>query len=533
VKPLIAYSSGQAVGSWGWRHSLAWQQLSALWGLRVQQNFSEDLSDLPLSACAFAFAIAPDEFDNLTGLENYLTAAPVVFFLNRVSLQVNKHVNADVQDDLTPPGLHQHVFIVNMESPLTSGLPGRLVTFGPLVDITPLSAETDLQILVWLDEIPIIGYRAPHLLVGADAWQLGNPSVPLIYPILLNWLRSVAGCDLRIPEPYAAIRLDDLPVTAYELLFREPARKIDRRRAATLRRLRNFSLRSGICLSLMYTSHYYSLDGNPLPVGNAMPLSIRELCLGIEQKVFEIGAHGMLHLRFDHAAALKDADAREFLDLDDEATNKHLRACAEEIQHLFDVHPTSFVAPAWGYRPGLTKKIAGQQFKVVIDSSQHMEDGSVAVFSVPDEESPAFNCTETFRPGSRMLSFTSPEFWKCYALAGIPVHYMQHTDTNWHLIRDFLDEQLRLADLKPDSLSARLVVYVHNAGKPRLIRIVYSACLAVIILSSNPTSGRQLWKLLTSSSLYVIIKALQSAGYQCVEMNQLCRFVSKSQKIVQ
>jgi hypothetical protein len=479
------------------------------------------LPDLPAPACAYAFAMAPGEFGNLSGWENYFSAAPVILFLNRVRLQMQEYVNIEMEEDCTPPGLYQHVFKIDLESPLTSGLPGRVVTYGPLTDITPLLVEPGLQVLVWLDGMPIIGYRAPHLFVGADAWQLGNPTVPMLYAILLNWLRTVVGCDLRVTEPLAAIRLDDLPVTAEYLLHRQPSPALDRQRATTLRRLRKFALRRGIRLNLMYTSHFYSAEGNILPIGDAMPLSICEMRLGVEQQVFEIGAHGMFHLRYERAIALKDADPREFLDLDEKVTMNHLSTCVGEIRRLFGVNPASFVAPAWGYLPGLTKRIAGQLFKTVIDSSQHMEDGSANVFSLSGEEYPAFNCSETFRPGNRMLSYISPDFWRCYALAGIPVHYMQHTDTNWHLLREFLDQKIGLASFQPGGTNARLVTYIHNAENKRLGRSVLVAWLAIQVIWRSPSFGRVLWKLLTCSSLYAIFDALYSAGYHFSTLDQL------------
>ena len=34
-----------------------------------------------------------------------------------------------------------------------------------------------------------------------------------------------------------------------------------------------------------------------------------------------------------------------------------------------------------------------------------------------------------------MLTYSNPDLWQCYAGAGIPVHYMQHTDGNWDILK--------------------------------------------------------------------------------------------------
>lgn len=521
MNPLVTYSFQRTVGTWGWRHELAWKQLSFFWRLQVKQDDPSLLQNLPIPASAYSLAITAEETSGEINLEKYFSSAPVVVFLDHVNLHINKNVTAQITQDQPPSGKFQHIFEVNVEHQLTHGLPKRVATFGPLADITPLVIEEDLQILVWLDGNPIIGYHPPHLIIGADAWQLGNPSVPLVYPIILNWLRTIVGYELHIDQPRAMIRLDDLPTTAEALLHQQPTNTLDRKRAAMLRRLRRFAKQLGIKINLMYSSHYYGIDGSLKPIGDSMVRSVREIQLGLEQNVFEIGAHGMVHLRFPWDTAIQDADPREFLDLDENETQMHIKVCKEEIWRLFKVQPKSFVAPAWGYKSTVTKNLAGQQFDVILDSSQHVENGSCNVFAEEGDESPAFNCTETFRSGSRMLSYTSTNFWKCYALAGIPVHYLQHTDMNWYLLRNLLGTTaIQFTGSNPSRLTDQLVTYMQNSKKPILLRSIATGWFMVNYLLFSSLSRQYLLKILNSSSIYSIIEALCQAGYQSVTLTQ-------------
>jgi predicted deacetylase len=524
---VAVYSGQNKIGSWGWRHALAWRQLSALWKVPIQQFFVPNLSGNPVLASVYSLAIAPKEFKDLTPLGAYFNTAPVVVFLDRYTIKKSHEIVITERIEGWPSSDdYQHVFDVVTTSPLTLGLPGKVTIYGPLVDITPLPSEPGMQPLVSLDGLPIIGYKHPHLLIGADAWQLGNPSMPLVYPILKNWLSIVGGCELSINPPYAMIRLDDLPTTAELLLHQQPTPSLDRKREATLRYLRRFATRTGIKINLMYTSHYYAADGRLQSIGDVMGRSVREIRLGVEQNVFEVGAHGMVHLRFPWNNAIRSADPREFLDLDEMETQKHIKVCEEEIRRLFKFQPKSFVAPAWGYKTGVTKKVAGRHFDVVIDSSQHMESGTCEVFSVVGDEFPAMNCTETFRPGSRMFSYTSTDFWKCYALAGIPVHFLQHTDTNWQLLQDFLDKHSYATGLQTGSLNARLVAYMHSPNKTRFVRSICAVWLAANSIWRRPVTVKYIWKLLTSSSLYEIIDAMTVAGYQFIGLDQFADLTS-------
>ena len=129
--------------------------------------------------------------------------------------------------------------------------------------VTPLEIQDRMEVLISLDGIPVIASHERYLLVGADPWQFGVPSVPMLYKILSNWLIHELGFTKRLAEPYAAIRIDDLPITAEELKFRPASRKLDKKRARTVTRLRKFARRTGTVFTLMYSSHYQDRTGRP------------------------------------------------------------------------------------------------------------------------------------------------------------------------------------------------------------------------------------------------------------------------------
>jgi len=450
--------------------------------------------------------------------------SPVVIFLDRASLRSSggaSNFAVEVRDHYTAKNSLRHVLRVEQKHPLVEGLPKTVPIYGECPTVTPLQIEEDMQVLVALEGVPVIAYQKPYLFIGADPWQLGVPSVPMLYKILSNWLIREVGYRHRILEPYAAIRLDDLPTTAEKLKLLSPRPTLDRKRSRTMRRLRNFARRSGTRFSIMYSSHFPGPDGKLATIASIVPRSIREMQLGVRQGVFEIGSHGMVHLR-NGGSDQSDVDAREFLALDEREAATHLENSDQEILRLFGARPQSFVAPDWVYRPGITKKIAAERYSVIVDSSQHVESGACDVFLIPGEEGDYLNMTETFRPGSRMLTYSGPEFWQCYAGAGIPVHYMQHMDTSWHILRSFLKAKTApVGKTSRGSLRWALLQLTENPQRPLYLRAVCAALLSIVNCCLEPASWQFIWMALTRSSVYSFVRAMKLAGYECVTLTEL------------
>jgi len=523
-REIITLSGTHQVGSFGWRHLLTWRQLSTLWRIPVSHHLPDSFSNFSRAPAAHSVAIAHGECDGNFLRHCWQMQSPAVIFVDRASLRSSDGANGfavEFQDHYTARSRLRHVLRVEQKHPLVEGLPKTVPIYGECPTVTPLQIEEDMQVLVSLDGLPIIASRQHQLFVGADPWQLGVPSVPMIYKVLSNWLVHELGYRYPTLEPYAAIRLDDLPTTAEKLKLLTPRPTLDRRRSRTMRRLRNFARRSGTRFSIMYSSHFPGPDGKLVTIASIVPRSIREMQLGVKQGVFEIGSHGMVHLR-NGKSDQSGVDAREFVDLDERETATHLENSDQEILRLFGARPQSFVAPDWAYRPGITKKIASERYPAIVDSSQHVESGACDVFLTPGEEGNYLNMTETFRAGSRMLTYSSPEFWQCYAGAGIPVHYMQHMDTSWHILRSFLKAKTApVGKTSRESLRWALLQLAENPRRSLYVRALCAALLSIVNCWLEPASWEFLWRALTRSSVYAFMRAMKSAGYQCVTLTEL------------
>lgn len=468
-----------------------------------------------------SIALARGEYDDQFVQHCHRLRGPKVFFLDRVRLSFRSAGDgfATADEDHYKSGKRFcHVFRVKKGHPLTAGLPEKVAIYGACPVVTPLEIEDGMDVLVSLNGIAVVAKRGRDVIIGADPWQLGVPSVPMVYKLLSNWLHHELGLKHRIPKPFAIIRLDDLPTTAEELRSRPPSRELDRKRSKTIRRLRKFGKREGTPFTIMYSSHYYARDGNCKAISSVMPRSISEIQLGVKEGVFEIGSHGMVHLR-NGTSDPAELDPREFLDLDEQQTTAHLKACADEIYRLFDSRPQSFVAPAWGYRPGVTKRIAAKDYSVIVDSSQHWENGTCGGFLEPEADGNFFNAVETFRSGERMLTYSNPEFWRCYVGAGIPIHYMQHTDSNWDILKWFLRGQVDSRHQSPHGkLRSRLLRLAEESHRPTYLRAACATLLTIVNCSLEPSSWGFLWKVLTRSSMYSFTRAMKASGYKSLTL---------------
>ncbi len=521
---IITVSGTHQLGSFGWRHRLTWRQLSTLWRIPVSHHLS-DSSLTPPGAIACSIAVAHGEGDGHLIQHWHRRESPVIIFLNRAVLRLDgaKGLAVEFTDHHRPENRLHHVFQVEHSHRLVEGLPKRVTIYGECPTVTPLEIDGDIQVLVSLDGIPIIAVNKRSLLIGADPWQFGVPSVPVIYKILSNWLIHEVGYKHSMLKPFAAIRFDDLPTTAEELKTNPPCRDLDRKRFRVIRRLRRFGYRTGAKFTLMYSSHFPGPNGGFRPISSVVPRSIREMQLGVSQGVFEVGSHGMVHLR--KGETNQSNMGAEFEDLDEHETATHLETSDGEILRLFGGRPQSFVAPNWVYRPGVTKRIAAERYDIILDSSQHVENGECDVFLAPGQEGGYLNVTETFRPGSRMLTYSRPEFWRCYAGAGLPIHYMQHMDTNWHILLSFLKAKtVRVNDRSPH-LPRRLLELAEDPRRPLYIRALCTLLLTIISCRFEPASWKFVWIALSRNSIYSFVRMIKSAGYECVTLTELRRRV--------
>ena len=131
------------------------------------------------------------------------------------------------------------------------------------------------------------------------------------------------------------------------------------------------------------------------------------------------------------------------------------------------------------------------------------------------------NVVETFRAGDRMLTYSNQDFWQCYAAAGIPIHYMQHTDSNWEVLKSFLKGQLASIQKAPDGgLRATLLQLTEEYQRPIYLRAACATLLSIINCSREPSTWGFLWRMLTQSSLYSFAQAMKGAGYESLALTE-------------
>ena len=519
----LAVVTGKAeVGSVYGRHELMWRQLSVLWGLRTVL-VSPDAVTGGGSFAACSAVISSERPGDVALLSSMSSSAHMIVFLHKLDIDPSTWTISKPQ---TPPACdtddHYTRFRLelNTTGDLASGLPPAIVMYGRKPHVVPLTtAASKGRSLVGLDGQPAIVETGGHLLVGVDPWQLGSPTNPYLYPIIRSWLEKVVGVHVRRLAPLAAIRLDDLPATAPELLRhhgRSSIRRLDEGRSRLLRRLRLFAGREHIALNVMYSTHFVS--GERLePIADVMPKSVSEIRMGIKAGAFELGSHGMVHLnrRAPHDLG-QELDHREFLELTKSETEDHISASLAEIDRTFAVRPTSFVAPVWAYRDGITKTTAARFFSVIIDSSQHVEAGVCNHLCGSDAETGGCSIVETFRPGDSVASFGNPDFWKCFAVAGIPVHYMQHHEKTRDTLRRALLQSASPGEIGDKNRRPRII----RAGANSRVRSLRIASLALLAVEHAADSRRRGFLVRASRcNIQDFGRALLRAGYRCTALS--------------
>jgi peptidoglycan/xylan/chitin deacetylase (PgdA/CDA1 family) len=251
-----------------------------------------------------------------------------------------------------------------------------------------------------------------------------------------------------------------------------------------------------------------------------MPHSIAELKSGLASGAFELGSHGMVHMRNTSDRRPESrSDHREFLDLDESETENHIKVSKDEIARVFGVEPQFFVAPVWAYRPGVTKATAAAHFGVVVDCTQHVESGACPPFGERDPETAQPSYAETFRPGARLFNFTNPDFWRCYSQAGIPVHYMQHGDVSRDQLLWVVRGMASCENDLPDGALRHLLLTMNSARKPAYQRA--GAAFLVAATAAGPRRAAELFLTEAMCNVYRIMDAALKAGYRCVAASRL------------
>ena len=193
------------VGSFGWRHKLAWRQLSILWDIPMSHHLQNTLATTSKNDAPHSIALARGEYDDQFLQHCHRLRGPKVFFLDRVRVSFRRAgAGFAIADEnyYQPGSCFGHVFRVKKGHSLTAGLPEKVSIYGACPVVTPLEIEDEMDVLVSLNGIAVVAKRGRDVVFGADPWQLGVPSVPMVYKLLSNWLHHELGLKHRDTQTF-------------------------------------------------------------------------------------------------------------------------------------------------------------------------------------------------------------------------------------------------------------------------------------------------------------------------------------------
>lgn len=224
--------------------------------------------------------------------------------------------------------------------------------------------------------------------------------------------------------PKAFLRIDDFPSSGYEFATR--GRADDGEQLRRLDSIVRVTSRFGVVPEFMVSSHVIDRSGAVYAIDKVFPRTTARMCRLSDTGKIVVNAHGMFHLRADAYVRDGKIDPLEFVGLDEATTAGKLDAICEFIRRVFDKEPRGFVAPSWGYEPGVTKRVAARYFDYIADSYDSWRQGSTPAFGTVDPVYGYVHFPETWRYGAYSLDRVRPAFWRQALDEGIPIHFMQH-----------------------------------------------------------------------------------------------------------
>lgn len=222
----------------------------------------------------------------------------------------------------------------------------------------------------------------------------------------------------------AFLRIDDFPSSGCE--FAILGRANDGEQLRRLDSIVQATSQFGVVPEFMVSSHVLDRFGVMYPMDVVFPRTTARMRQLTDDGKIVINAHGMFHLRAEVYLRDGHIDPFEFVGLDDAATVRKLDAICEFIRRVFNKGPRGFVAPSWGYEPGVTKRVASRYFDYIADSYDSWCQGSTPAFGTVDPLYGFVHFPETWHYGAYSLDRARPAVWRKALLKGTPIHFMQH-----------------------------------------------------------------------------------------------------------
>ncbi len=178
----------------------------------------------------------------------------------------------------------------------------------------------------------------------------------------------------------------------------------------------------------MISSHVVTTEGSMIDASKVAPNAFRRLRELFQRGEINIGAHSVAHLNVEEYRQSRRIIPQEFLSFNKDETWSSPIAETLAYRDIWK-RPPWFVAPAWGYKDGLTKPEASRLFNYIADSNQHLQqsDGRELFGTIRNG---CVSLFETWRSGMSGIKMEDEDLFHAFLDVGIPVHLMLHSAFN-------------------------------------------------------------------------------------------------------
>lgn len=268
----------------------------------------------------------------------------------------------------------------------------------------------------------LLARRGSCYTVGLPVWQFGVVSFPSWFRMMENALFFNDGLPHLAPGPYVAFRIDDLPLTGQSYVQQGYS---EARACAEIRETQAAHRLYGAQLEYMISSHAMTSEGEMIRAPELAPKAFGLLQELYQRGEINIGAHGAAHLDVAEYRRTRKIVPQEFLTLDKTTTRATLESLKQWLAEVFGKDRLGFVAPAWGYKEGVTKPEASRLFSYSADSNQHLQqsDGRDLFGTMRNG---CVSLYETWRSGMSGIRMTDSDLFRAYLGVGLPIHLMLH-----------------------------------------------------------------------------------------------------------
>lgn len=255
-------------------------------------------------------------------------------------------------------------------------------------------------------------------------WQFGVSTFPSFFYIFRNFLFFTIDIGHFSPESVASLRIDDYPITSQQFLM--SGGSADAHRKQQIDDLCKWGKDFNVPLDFMISSHILDKNNELMSVAEVVPKSCSRLKDYYKKNVINIQAHGRSHIDEEKYSRTGKISPLEFKSLSEEGTEKHLNDNVAFLKQYFNKASMGFVAPSWGYKERITKKVCAKYFSFVIDSAKNCRRLSDCFCSGHIDENGLLHIMETWHLGHCRTDYSDKTLWHAFLDNGIPIHMMVH-----------------------------------------------------------------------------------------------------------